>query len=238
MGCTNNILSNIQNTCKPVKGLFPSAFVAPVQEVIFTFLDDTSLTPDNKISNINFSGTDFAIWESTKFAFNAGAEAVASDVRETEFKQKFSAVFAKGSETLDNSDGLVFIVETPKNVFLVYGATNGLWKTTQAKMANDNQAMITAEYASREGMQEKFSEWELTKGAVINGKDYFGFTYAELVAKWSIITVPTYADYLLANPTGGQTYIIIAHETNAGKTMIYDIDINLVGTIQEITITI
>lgn len=238
MGCTTSILQDIINTCKPVKGLYPRAFVAPIQEVVFTFLDDTSVNPNNLISGVVFSGDEFAIWESTKFAFNAGSEVVTSDVRETEFKQKFSAVFAKGSQGLDEADGLVFIVETPKNVFLAYGATNGLWKTTQAKMANDNQAMISAEYASREGMQEKFSEWELTKGSVINGMDYFGFSYAELVDKWSIFTVATFADLLLANQQPGQTYIVTNDETNGGNTYIYDLDINLIYTIQEITIII
>lgn len=222
MGCTTSILQDIINTCKPVKGIYPKAWVIHYHDNMFVFLDDTSLFPDNRITFYNPYGVVFAIWESTKFAFNAGAEAVTSDVRETEFKQKFSAVFAKGSQGLDEADGLVFIVETMKHTFLAYGATNALWKSTQAKMANENQAMITAEYISREGMHEKFSEWELTKGAILNNMDCFGFDLAELIVKWSIIQVGTYANMLAANPAEGQTFIVAVDEEHSGEMSVYD----------------
>ena len=66
-------------------------------------------------------------------------------------------------------DGIIVIVKKGDK-YLCYGLQNGLWKTAQSRMANDNSGLVTVEFASRADMEEDYSEYFFNFGEL----DYSG----------------------------------------------------------------
>ena len=81
------------------------------------------------------------------------------------------------------ADDIIVIVEANgekgEGLFLAYGVTNGLWKATQTKSSADNNALTTYEFASRDQMEERYSEY------VVLMTDYDG-TKTALIATESV----------------------------------------------------
>lgn len=162
MSCNTKITADIlENTKLPTKGLKCKAWIFNTDEVTFTMTN-------NKITAITMaSGKTSFTAEGTKDFIVAGHEAVVAENKPTVYKHNFSLqafpLTAAEKENLDVTDNIIVIVEANgekgEGVFLAYGVTNGLWKTTQTKSSADNNALTTYEFASRDQMEERYSEY-------------------------------------------------------------------------------
>jgi hypothetical protein len=188
MSCLTKVVQDIINSCQSVKGLKPYALWAYRSDVVFTY-------DENEITAVTtpILGTIQAI----KFGLNAGNEEVTYEDAGSGFKHKFMATINRTFTALDEADDIVVFVQNNSGVWLAYGAENGLWKASQAKMSNDNLASIAVEFSSRTGMEETYSEYVVTAdlSAIITTTDY------ELIGGLSI-------------PSSGKAYL----EVNSDKT--------------------
>ena len=182
MSCITKITADILTCAKlPTKGLKSKAWVFNADEVTFTMTK-------NKITAITMADgkTSFTA-EGAKDFITAGHEAVVADNKLTVYKHNFSIqafpLSANEKENLDVTDNIIVIVEVNgekgEGVFLAYGVTNGLWKATQTKSSADNNALTTYEFASRDQMEERYSEY------VVFMNDYDG-TKTALIATESV----------------------------------------------------
>lgn len=163
MACNTNLTANI-STCgtNAVKGLRYKAWAVNRSEI-------ASRTKTlNVISTLVLAATKVAFTiEGFKDFINAGFDAVVSDTMVTKFTHFFSinAFYATAAEkaNIDKADDVVWIVERngakDASSFIVLGMENGTWKTSQTKRANDNSANTATEFATREGMEEEYSEY-------------------------------------------------------------------------------
>ena len=55
-------------------------------------------------------------------------------------------------------DGVVVIVKYLSGGYAILGAENGLYKTAQSRMVNEESGLVTVTYETREGMEEMLSE--------------------------------------------------------------------------------
>jgi hypothetical protein len=162
MSCTTKITADILECSKlPTKGLKGKAWIFNADEVNFTIAK-------NKITAITMaSGKTSFTAEGAKDFITAGHEAVVAENKLTVYKHNFSIqafpLNATDKENLDVTDNIIVIVEANgekgEGVFLAYGVTNGLWKTTQTKSSADNNALTTYEFSSRDQMEERYSEY-------------------------------------------------------------------------------
>ena len=154
MICDTKLTSDIINDCtkRPVKGVYPTVWV----------LDRATNKCDltgNKITYINqVSPAQFFKIESQKFGINAGHETVVSEVKANGFKHKISLMLNVTDAELDKLENIL-IVGKKGDEYFVLGVQNGLWKTAQSRMANDNSGMVAVEFQSRADMEEDFSEY-------------------------------------------------------------------------------
>lgn len=165
MNC-QTITRDIINSCSAVRGLYPTAWVLPYvgSKVDFSSVNWSEGDTQQVYSILNENQAAFTKITAVKMALNAGHDAVASDVRNTTFAHYFSAVLslnAAQKAALDKMDGIIVVVRDKAGLYWVYGAENGLWKTTQSQRANDNTGLITVEYASQEGVEESFQDYQL-----------------------------------------------------------------------------
>lgn len=183
MSCTTKITADILECTKlPTKGLKSKAWIFNADEVTFTMTK-------NKITAITMADgkTSFTA-EGAKDFITAGHEAVVAENKLTVYKHNFSVqafpLTAIEKENLDVADNIIVIVEANgekgEGVFLAYGVTNGLWKATQTKSSADNNALTTFEFASRDQMEERYSEY------VVLMTDYDG-TKTALIATESVV---------------------------------------------------
>lgn len=162
MSCTTKITADILECSKlPTKGLKGKAWIFNADEVNFTIAK-------NKITAITMaSGKTSFTAEGAKNFITAGHKAVVAENKLTVYKHNFSIqafpLQATEKENLDVTDNIIVIVEANgekgEGVFLAYGVTNGLWKTTQTKSSADNNALTTYEFSSRDQMEERYSEY-------------------------------------------------------------------------------
>jgi len=165
MSCSTKITNDIIECSKlPTKGLKGKAWIFNADEVTFTITN-------NKITAITMaSGKTSFTAEGAKDFITAGHEAVVAENKFTVYKHNFSIqafpLTAVEKENLDVTDNIIVIVEANgekgekgEGVFLAYGVTNGLWKTTQTKSSADNNALTTFEFSSRDQMEERYSEY-------------------------------------------------------------------------------
>ena len=162
MSCNTKITADILECAKlPTKGLKSKAWIFNADEVTFTMTK-------NKITAITMASGKFSFTaEGAKDFISAGYEAVVAENKLTVYKNNFSIqafpLTAIEKENLDVVDNIIVIVESNgekgEGVFLAYGVTNGLWKATQTKSSADNNALTTYEFASRDQMEERYSEY-------------------------------------------------------------------------------
>lgn len=185
MSC-NLLTSDIVNSCTSVRGLNPKAWIFPFvgTKVFFEELEDSqrqTYKTVQLIGSANQLGP--SVFEAFKYGLNAGSDVVVSEVRKNVFSHYFSGVLQPSSvatqEALDKMDGVIVVVLTNEGKYLVYGAENGLWKSSQTKRANDNTALHTVEFASREGLEESQSEYVLNAGSWGNDEFLNNTSYIE-----------------------------------------------------------
>lgn len=155
MICDTKLTADIINDCtkRPIKGVYPTVWVldGATNKCVFGL--------NNKIILINqVSPAQFFKIESLKFGINAGHEVVASEVKANGFKHKISLMLNVTDAELDKLDNII-IVGKKGDEYFVLGAQNGLWKTAQSRMANDNSGMVAVEFQSRADMEEDYSEY-------------------------------------------------------------------------------
>lgn len=179
MICDTKLTADIINDCtkRPVKGVYPTVWVldGATNKCVLT---------GNKIELINqVSPAQFFKIESLKFGINAGHETVVSEVKANGFKHKISLMLNVTDAELDKLDNII-IVGKKGDEYFVLGAQNGLWKTAQSRMANDNSGMVAVEFQSRADMEEDFSEYsfDLTSDLfdVMPISEYLESTYVQL----------------------------------------------------------
>jgi hypothetical protein len=148
----SNLVQSIINAPRSIKGLKPLAYWA--------FREDVKLIFDgNKVTVV--TAPILGVISGVKFFMNAGGEQVVSEDNFNGFKHKFTAVINDGGEVLDGMDDIVLFVEANDGTKYVLGAKYGLWKTTQASMANENLSTTAVEFTSREGMEETSGDYYL-----------------------------------------------------------------------------
>jgi len=148
----SKLVQNITNTPRSIKGLKPLAKWAYRSDIQLTLVD-------NKVTAVT-AGI-LGVIEGCKFFMNAGGEQVVAEDNFSGFKQKFTAIINDGGEVLDGMDDIVLFVESNDGIKYVLGAKYGLWKTSQAAMANDNLSTTAVEFTSREGMEEISGDYYL-----------------------------------------------------------------------------
>src|SRR4030066_253247 len=163
----SDLTANIQlcGSQRAVKGLDDKCWIANVGNLVFTF-------SDNMITNITKVATKRAfVVDSLKDQTNVGFDGVISDTNVTGYKNSLTLIAnAKTAATklqFDTIDNIVAIVKKngaeTEGCFVALGVKFGLWKTSDAQKANDNNAQRTIELASRDGIEEAYSEYVVWK---------------------------------------------------------------------------
>ena len=174
MSCSTNLIADIINDCtkRPTRGIYPTAWIMPFegrQYVLKTVIGEDNPIY-NEIEQLTAPAINFYKIEAEKFALNVGSELVQSDVKKNGFTHKFTGIISQvGNKMLDTMDGIIVIVKKGDK-YLCYGLQNGLWKSAQSRMANDNSGLVTVEFASRADMEEDYSEYFFNFGEL----DYSG----------------------------------------------------------------
>ena len=140
---------------RSIKGIEPIAYILPF-EGLNVVVDD--VTGEAKLI-YNTNQSTFSTIQATKFALNAGSAVVSSEVKENGFKHTFTAILAQvANGNLDKMDGIVVIVKYLSGGYAILGSENGLYKTAQSRMVNEESGLVTVTYETREGMEEMLSE--------------------------------------------------------------------------------
>ena len=140
---------------RSIKGIEPIAYILPF-EGLNVVVDD--VTGEAKLI-YNTNQSTFSTIQATKFALNAGSSVVSSEVKENGFKHTFTAILAQvANGDLDKMDGIAVIVKYVSGGYAILGAENGLYKTAQSRMVNEESGLVTVTYETREGMEEMLSE--------------------------------------------------------------------------------
>ena len=174
MSCNTNLVADIINDCtkRPTRGIYPTAWIMPFEGRQYAL--KTVIGEDNPVYNeieqLTAPAINFYKMQAEKFALNVGSELVQSDVKKNGYIHKFTGVISQvGNKMLDTMDGIIVIVKKGDK-YLCYGLQNGLWKSAQSRMANDNSGLVTVEFSSRADMEEDYSEYFFNFGEL----DYSG----------------------------------------------------------------
>jgi hypothetical protein len=140
---------------RSIKGIEPIAYILPF-DGLNVVVDD--VTGEAKLI-YNTNQSTFSTIQATKFALNAGSSVVSSEVKENGFKHSFTAILAQvANGDLDKIDGIAVIVKYLSGGYAILGSENGLYKTAQSRMVNEESGLVTVTYETREGMEEMLSE--------------------------------------------------------------------------------
>ena len=174
MRCSTNLIADVINDCtkRPTRGIYPTAWVMPFAGREYLLKTKIGENPPiyNEIEQLTAPALNFYKIEAEKFALNVGSELVASEVKKNGFIHKFTGILSQvGNKMLDTMDGIIVIVKKG-DVYMCYGLQNGLWKSAQSRMSNDNSGLMTVEFASRPDMEEDYSEYFFNFGEL----DYSG----------------------------------------------------------------
>ena len=174
MSCSTNLIADVINDCtkRPTRGIYPTAWVMPFAGREYLLKTEIAENPPiyNEIEMLASSAFNVYKIEAEKFALNVGSELVTSEVKKNGFIHKFTGILSQvGNKMLDTMDGVIVIVKKGDK-YMCYGLQNGLWKTAQSRMANDNSGLVTVEFASRPDMEEDYSEYFFNFGEL----DYSG----------------------------------------------------------------
>lgn len=162
MACITKVVADIVNDCsaRPVKGLRPKAWIFNGGEFTYSITNNTvtAITP--------IGAADAFTAEGFKDFMNAGHEAVVAENLPTAYRHRWTinafAATAAEKANIDKADNIAVVVQNQNGTLSMYGVKHGLWKVSQTKMANDNNAQVMIEFASREGMEEEYSEYVFT----------------------------------------------------------------------------
>jgi hypothetical protein len=154
MACSPKITANIVNSCTPVKG-FDKIWMGNRSEFTRTYTA-------NEVTIAKIGTVVLYTAEGYKDFANGGHDGAIKDMLPTSFIHKFLLNLTVGTaaaqKNIDKADDIfVFAKRKGSTQILAYGTTNGLWKTSQAQMANDNNSLIAVEFATREGEEEEYS---------------------------------------------------------------------------------
>lgn len=163
MSCSTNLIADIINDCtsRPTRGIYPTAWIMSFEGREYTL--KTVIGEENPVYNeieqLTAPAINFYKMQAEKFALNVGSELVQSDVKKNGYIHKFTGIISQvGNKMLDTMDGIIVIVKKGDK-YMCYGLQNGLWKSAQSRMANDNSGLVTVEFASRADMEEDYSEY-------------------------------------------------------------------------------
>ena len=204
MACNTFITADIINDCtkRPTRGIYPTAWVMPYEGRGYAL--KTVIGEDNPVYNeieqLTAPALNFYKIGAEKFALNVGSELVTSEVKRNGFAHKFTGILSQvGNKLLDTMDGIIVIVKNGDN-YMCYGLQNGLWKSAQSRMANDNSGLVTVEFASRADMEEDYSEYFFNFGELdCSGKSMTADTIELLLS----ICASTYFSGLWIDISGG-----------------------------------
>jgi len=174
MSCNTDLIADVINDCtkRPTRGIYPTAWVMPFAGREYTLKTVIGEDPAiyNEIEQLTAPALNFYKIEAEKFALNVGSELVTSEVKKNGFTHKFTGILSQvGNKMLDTMDGVIVIVKKGEK-YMCYGLQNGLWKSAQSRMANENSGLVTVEFASRADMEEDYSEYFFNFGEL----DYSG----------------------------------------------------------------
>ena len=163
MSCNTELIADVINDCtkRPTRGIYPTAWVMPFagREYALKTVIGENPAVYNEIEQLTTPALNFYKIEAEKFALNVGSELVTSEVKKNGFIHKFTGILSQvGNKMLDTMDGIIVIVKKG-DAYMCYGLQNGLWKSAQSRMANDNSGLVTVEFASRPDMEEDYSEY-------------------------------------------------------------------------------
>ena len=175
MSCNTELIADVINDCtkRPTRGIYPTAWVMPFEgrEYLLKTVIGENPAVYNEIEQLTAPALNFYKIGAEKFALNVGSELVTSEVKKTGFTHKFTGILSQvGNKMLDTMDGIIVIVKKG-DAYMCYGLQNGLWKSAQSRMANDNSGLMTVEFASRADMEEDYSEYFFNLNVII---DYSG----------------------------------------------------------------
>ena len=174
MSCNTELIADVINDCtkRPTRGIYPTAWVMPFEgrEYLLKTVIGENPAVYNEIEQLTAPALNFYKIGAEKFALNVGSELVTSEVKKNGFIHKFTGILSQvGNKMLDTMDGIIVIVKKG-DAYMYYGLQNGLWKSAQSRMANDNSGLMTVEFASRPDMEEDYSEYFFNFGEL----DYSG----------------------------------------------------------------
>ena len=180
MACNTFITADIINDCtkRPTRGIYPTVWVMPYEgrEYALKTLIGEDNPVYNEIEQLTAPALNFYKIGAEKFALNVGSELVTSEVKRNGFAHKFTGILSQvGNKLLDTMDGIIVIVKKGDK-YLCYGLKNGLWKSAQSRMANDNSGLVTVEFSSRADMEEDYSEYYFSDG-------YYNYSGKSLTAQ-------------------------------------------------------
>ena len=163
MSCNTELIADVINDCtkRPTRGIYPTAWVMPFAGLEYALKTVIGENPAvyNEIEQLTAPALNFYKIGAEKFALNVGSELVTSEVKKNGFIHKFTGILSQvGNKMLDTMDGIIVIVKKG-DAYMCYGLQNGLWKSAQSRMANDNSGLMTVEFASRADMEEDYSEY-------------------------------------------------------------------------------
>ena len=165
---------------RSIKGIEPIAYILPF-EGLNVVVDD--VTGEAKLI-YNTNQSTFSTIQATKFALNAGSSVVSSEVKENGFKHTFTAILAQvANGNLDKMDGIVVIVKYLSGGYAILGSENGLYKTAQSRMVNEESGLVTVTYETREGMEEMLSE------RVLNVQNIDGSIFVNMEAITGLVVI-------------------------------------------------
>ena len=174
MSCNTELIADVINDCtkRPTRGIYPTAWVMPFEgrEYLLKTVIGENPAVYNEIEQLTAPALNFYKIGAEKFALNVGSELVTNEVKKNGFIHKFTGILSQvGNKMLDTMDGIIVIVKKG-DAYMCYGLQNGLWKSAQSRMANDNSGLMTVEFASRADMEEDYSEYFFNFGEL----DYSG----------------------------------------------------------------
>jgi len=163
MSCSTNLIADVINDCtkRPTRGIYPTAWVMPFagREYLLKTVIGEDPAIYNEIEQLTAPALNLYKIGAEKFALNVGSELVTSEVKKNGFTHKFTGILSQvGNKMLDTMDGIIVIVKKGEK-YMCYGLQNGLWKSAQSRMANENSGLVTVEFASRPDMEEDYSEY-------------------------------------------------------------------------------
>jgi hypothetical protein len=170
MACTDGIGKAITSDCTKSRGggLEVECFAFNRANVTLTY-DNTYPNKITNIANAN-GGVAYKI-KGVKKLFNSGFDIVQADDRPDKFAHYFSMqqfeVDADDIANVDAMDDVVIVVNrkdktaTGEGVFVVLGAKNGLWKSSDTIRENDSNGSRKLEFKSMTGQEESYSEYTL-----------------------------------------------------------------------------